>query len=245
MHIILTGATGLVGSAALDALLLSKEVTKVTILSRKPVPQADTHAKVTVLLHQDFSTYPGCNPTLGDTIKDAAGCIWALGISQNAVSKTDYSTTTRDYPNAFVKYLASVVTSPCSFVFVSGEGATHNPGILTTLFAKVKGETEQDLLAFAEKNSNVSVYVARPGGVDPGQHKELLALGKTTSYPTLAKVIFPLFNAVYPGMMSPTRELGQSLVKLAMMKGEPVQGRGIQLNGRLVTNVGLRAMMGL
>lgn len=41
MHAILTGATGLVGSAALDAMLKSKDVTMITILSRRPVKMAE------------------------------------------------------------------------------------------------------------------------------------------------------------------------------------------------------------
>jgi nucleoside-diphosphate-sugar epimerase len=245
MHIILTGATGLVGSAALDALLFSKEVTKVTILSRKPVPQAESHAKVKVIDYQDFSTYPEFNKNLSEAIKDASGCIWALGISQNAVSKKDYIAITRDFPNAFVKYLSSIVSTPCSFVLVSGEGATQKPGAFTPLFGKVKGQAETDLLNFSEKNSNISVYVARPAAVDPGQHKELLALGKTSATPMLAKVLFPAMYTIYPSMMSPTRELGQALVKLAMMKGEAVQGPGVEQNGRIVNNVGLRSMVGL
>ena len=79
MHLILTGATGLVGSAALQAMLTSKAVTSVTILSRRPVPQAEGHEKVNVILHKDFSNYP---PDLLDKLKGAEGCVWALGISQ-------------------------------------------------------------------------------------------------------------------------------------------------------------------
>lgn len=38
MHLILTGATGgLIGSSALDALLRMNSVTKISILSRRPV----------------------------------------------------------------------------------------------------------------------------------------------------------------------------------------------------------------
>jgi NAD dependent epimerase/dehydratase family enzyme len=82
MHLILTGATGLVGSACLQAMLTTKAVTSVTVLSRRPVPQAEGHEKVQVILHKDFNDYPS---EVLEKLKDAEGCVWALGVSQNDV----------------------------------------------------------------------------------------------------------------------------------------------------------------
>ncbi len=82
MHLILTGATGLVGSACLHAMLTTKAVTTVTILSRRPVPQAEGQAKVQVILHTDFNEYPS---EVLEKLKGAEGCVWALGVSQNDV----------------------------------------------------------------------------------------------------------------------------------------------------------------
>lgn len=86
MHIILTGATGLVGSAALAHILSlpAGSVSRLSILSRRPVPMAANKPNVTVIEHQDFSHYP---PELLEKLKGASGCIWALGVSQNGVSK--------------------------------------------------------------------------------------------------------------------------------------------------------------
>lgn len=86
MHLILTGATGLVGSATLDAMLKMKDITKISVLSRRPVPLAahGNDPRVQVLLHQDFGSYP---PELLSQLNGANGAVWALGISQNQVSK--------------------------------------------------------------------------------------------------------------------------------------------------------------
>ena len=54
MHVVLTGATGLIGAGVLHAMLTMKTVTKVSIISRRPVPMADGHEKAHVLLHKDF-----------------------------------------------------------------------------------------------------------------------------------------------------------------------------------------------
>jgi uncharacterized protein YbjT (DUF2867 family) len=84
MHLILTGATGLVGTAALHHLLAAPSVTKVTILSRRPVPLAANNPKVTTIIHEDYTSYP---PALLADLKGAQACIWALGVSINDVPK--------------------------------------------------------------------------------------------------------------------------------------------------------------
>ena len=84
MHLILTGATGLVGSACLHQMLLNKSITRISILSRRPVPMAAEHAHVHVIIHKDFSAY---SAEVLEELKGAEGCVWALGISVFRVSK--------------------------------------------------------------------------------------------------------------------------------------------------------------
>lgn len=84
MHVILTGATGLIGAGVLQHMLATPEITRVSILSRRPVALAEGHEKAKVIIHKDFHTY---DPSVLDEIKDANGCVWALGISQNDVDK--------------------------------------------------------------------------------------------------------------------------------------------------------------
>lgn len=84
MHLILTGASGFVGSLCLDYMLNDAAVTKISILSRKPVPQADGHSKATVIIHSDMAVYD--EATL-NKLAGAVGCVWTLGPSMLAVSK--------------------------------------------------------------------------------------------------------------------------------------------------------------
>lgn len=84
MHLILTGATGLVGSAVLHSMITTPTVTKVSILSRRPVAQAEGHEKVSVIIHNDYTTYP--SEVLAQ-LKDAEGVVWAQGISSTQVGK--------------------------------------------------------------------------------------------------------------------------------------------------------------
>lgn len=109
MHLVLTGATGLVGSAVLDAMLKTPAhvLPKITVLSRRPVRMVDdynlarhqTHTeeqdreqqqeeRVRVILHRDFARYDlQDDDKLWDRIRDATGCVWALGIGQFQVGK--------------------------------------------------------------------------------------------------------------------------------------------------------------
>lgn len=86
MHLILTGATGLVGSAVLDAMIKTKDISKISILSRRPVKMAEDakDPRVNVILHKDFEKY---DSELLRRLEGADGVVWALGISQTAVSK--------------------------------------------------------------------------------------------------------------------------------------------------------------
>jgi len=84
MHLILTGATGLVGSGVLHHMLQAPSISQISILSRRPVPQAEGHSKAKVIIQKDFSSY---SEELLKELKGAEGVVWAQGISQTQVSK--------------------------------------------------------------------------------------------------------------------------------------------------------------
>jgi hypothetical protein len=87
-HLILTGATGLVGSAVLDTMIkMSAQggaISRISILSRSDVPMASGHDNINVIKMADFNTY---DSKLLEELKGAEGCVWAQGISVTQVSK--------------------------------------------------------------------------------------------------------------------------------------------------------------
>lgn len=86
MHLILTGATGLVGSAALNAMINMPEVSGISVLSRRPVKMAEDakDPRINIILHHDFTKY---GAEVLAQLKGASGLVWALGTGQNAVSR--------------------------------------------------------------------------------------------------------------------------------------------------------------
>lgn len=241
MHLILTGATGLVGAGVLHNMLAVESVSRISILSRRPVTMAEGHDKAKVIILKDFKNY---DDQLLEQLKDAQGVVWALGVSQNDVNKTEYYEITHDYTVAAAKAFSNLHPStPFTFVYVSGEGATQKPGALTPIFGRVKGETETSLHELHKANPNFNVYNVRPAGVDWRHHPEIHPFIPQQAF--YKKALLPVLDVMYKPMMTPTRPLGKILTELAMSKGGPLEGKDIQMDGQLVSNVAIRRMAGL
>jgi hypothetical protein len=251
MHLILTGATGVVGSGVLAHILSlpAGQVTRLSILSRKPIAMAEDANKphVKVIHHEDFSSYP---PEVLQELKGADGVVWALGISQNEVNKEDYIKITKDYTLEAAKAFGGL-SDNFKFVYVSGEGATTTPGMFTPLFGRVKGDTEAALLDLGKKMPTLKVFSLRPGAVDPYSHPEVLkaVAAKLRGQPLWqragTRALLPVLRAAYKDMVSPTKDLGRVLTDLAMGSGEPLEGKGIEGEGRTIANVGFRRLAGI
>lgn len=258
MHLILTGATGLVGTSVLHEMLAQESISRISILSRRPVKMAEGHEKAKVIIHKDFKVY---DKALLDELKDAHGCVWAQGVSQNDVNKEcvlrtlvlkrrltvqlrEYFEITHNYPLEAAKAFSTLhPESPFTFIYVSGEGATQTPGMFTPIFGRVKGQIEAALLEFGKQHPMFKVYNVRPGGVDWTSHPEIHPFMPQQAL--YKKALMTPLNMVYKGLMTPTRPMGKIMTELAMSKGEPLQGKDIGMEGRLVPNAAIRRMAGL
>lgn len=74
MHLILTGATGMVGEGVLQAFLTSSNISKIAILSRRPVPAvcAAKDPGVNLIICRDFGKY---DPTVLSQLQGANGMV--------------------------------------------------------------------------------------------------------------------------------------------------------------------------
>lgn len=249
MHLILTGATGLVGSAVLHAMLTTPSVSKISILSRRPVPQAEGQAKAKVFITKDFSNY---ERGVLEELRDAHGVVWAQGISSTQVDKPEYEKIAHELPLSFARAISQTTSpDPINFIYVSGEGATTTPGMLTPHWASIKGKTESALLEMSKSKEyeNLRPISLRPGGVDEKEHTEIHEF--VPEKKGLAKmaegVLLPPLRVLMPRMMSPTRELGKVLTELALGEGKafPEKDEGVSGEGRTLNNVAQRRLAGL
>lgn len=76
MKVVIFGATGLAGSAILNACLVHNSITKIYIISRRALgDERDSNSKVEVILHTDFSQYPS---ELLAKLKGTELCFWSV-----------------------------------------------------------------------------------------------------------------------------------------------------------------------
>ncbi|KAL2017737.1 hypothetical protein VTK56DRAFT_1707 [Thermocarpiscus australiensis] len=177
MKVIVTGCTGLVGSALVRQCLANDKISHVFALTRKPLPDAVAkNPKATVILHEDFSTYP---PELLSQLAGAEGCLWAIG--GRATQFPDVETCRRvqvDYTLAAAKAFAEHLVphlpegKQFRFVFCSGKFAEWDQKKPLHFMAdtrRIKGQAEQGLceIADADSTKRFVVYCARPSGILP------------------------------------------------------------------------------
>jgi uncharacterized protein YbjT (DUF2867 family) len=176
MKIIVTGATGLIGTEVARQAIIDENISEVVLIVRSQ-PEIQ-HPKITVVLHSDFSSYAG----LESYFTNANALIWCLGISQTQVSKKQYEVITYDYTKACADFCKQV-NPAIRFVFVSGDGADRTEKS-RTLFSRIKGKTENALLQSGLQH----IFIARPDAVNP-RHKNPKA-------PFLYKLVYPLFPLI-------------------------------------------------
>ncbi|KAF3005258.1 hypothetical protein E8E14_005694 [Neopestalotiopsis sp. 37M] len=185
-------------------MLASKEVTRISILSRRPVPAAETDPRVRVLLHKDFSTY---DTSVLEQLRGANGVV-------------EYIKITKDWPLAAAKAFDKLPQNndPFRFVYVSGGGATQTPTLFTSLYGRVKGETELELSRLC--NDRLRIESVRPVGVDASSHEAIKPYipDPGVVYKVMGLAFLPLIRTVMRSMHSPTQPLGDFLVQMAMGK---------------------------
>jgi putative NADH-flavin reductase len=101
-RIIVTGATGMVGSEVVRQAILDDEIEMVTAIVRKPLDIQ--HSKLKTIIHKDFNDYSN----ISDLFKQRDACIWCLGISQYQVSKNDFEMITYNYTVEAAKAMLNV-----------------------------------------------------------------------------------------------------------------------------------------
>lgn len=197
VKILVTGATGMVGSEVVRQALIDPEIEQITALLRRPLKVE--HPKLKTVLHQNFLNYSG----LADVFRAQDACLWCLGISQSQVSKEEYHKITYDHAVAGAQ--AMLAANPeITFLFLSGLGADSTEKS-RVLFARVKGMTENALRKLPFKK----FYIARPGGIKPTHPKE--------HAPFIEKIwlpLFPLFNFLRPTMFITSEELARGMLRV-------------------------------
>ncbi len=155
MKAIIFGATGMIGKGVLLECLDLVDVEAVLTIGRSKVDV--NHPKLTQIEHSDFLDFTAIESDLAGY--DA--CFYCLGISAAGMGESLYTKITHDYTLAAAQTLYKL-NPEMTFTFVSGVG-TDSTEKGRQMWARVKGKTENDLMAIGFKK----VIMFRPGAIIP------------------------------------------------------------------------------
>ena len=202
MRVVLFGATGMVGGAALLECLDDARVTAVLSVSRRPC--GVQHPRLTEALADDLFRLDAVRPALAG----ADACFFCLGVSAVGLTEAVYTRVTHDLTLSVARGRLAAGARPV-FCYVSGAG-TDSTGGGRSMWARVKGRTENDLLAMPFR----AAYMLRPGFIQPLRGVRSRTRLYQAFYTALAP-LSPLLPRLLPGLATTSVAMGRALIHLA------------------------------
>src|SRR5579864_671829 len=155
IHLVIVGATGMVGGYALRYALNHPAVGSVTSIGRRKF--GISNPKLKEVLHENFAD---CS-ALANALSGQDAAVYCLGTYTGSVPDAELRAITADYTIEFARVLGA--SSPnAAFSFLSGNGADPT-GRSRLAFARYKGQAEKALLATGFPR----VYIFRPAYIYP------------------------------------------------------------------------------
>ncbi len=193
-RVLLTGATGMVGSSVLAALLEEESVTEVVSLGRRS--SGRTHAKLTDVNFTDFGNSGSYTQYLAgiDTV------FHCLATYSARVSRETYSEITVDWLINLTRSCEEA-TPDATFCLFSAQGARTDGGGMSFAL-RVKGEAETVLFASRIKRK----FAFRPGYIAPSERSRW----KPVDF------LFARLHSLAPSIGVTSDELAQAMVITAI-----------------------------
>lgn len=199
MKVLITGATGMVGKGVLLECLDHPDIEQVITIGRSELDITDSQLKS--LIHKDFKDYSAIN----DQLKGIDACYLCMGVSAAGLSEEKYTELTYDYTLALANTLIAL-NPEMTCTYVSGQG-TDSTEQGRSMWARVKGKTENDLLKLGFKQA----FMFRPGGIIPLRGIK----SKTRLYQFFYDYfmwLIKLIKWMSPNSIVNTTQIGQSMI---------------------------------
>lgn len=197
----------MVGQGVLRECLLDPYVERVLSIVRAPTGQRES--KLRELVHNNFFDFSAMAGELGGY--DA--CFFCLGVSSAGMQESDYRRVTYDITLSAARALAPL-NPGMTFIYVSGTG-TDSSVKGRTMWARVKGKTENDLLRLPFK----AACMFRPGGIVPLHGVKSKTTFVRVLYTVLGPVL-PMLYALFPKYVTTTEQMGRAMLTVAK-RGAP------------------------
>lgn len=202
MHVLIFGATGMIGHGALEACLRDPAVERVTVIGRRALGRV--HPKLTEHVRADVADLSGLEAGLAEV--DA--CLFCLGVSAAGLDERRYTALTYDLALSVGRTLVRL-NPEMAFVYVSGLGtdATEQGRVM---WARVKGRTENALLALPFRTA----VMFRPGVIQPVEGARSSTRWYRILYAVMAPLM-PVLRRLFPGQIVTSAEMGRALLATA------------------------------
>ena len=198
LHVIVTGATGMVGEGVLQEALESEAVEKVLVINRKPC--GILHSKLSEVIHDNFFDLT----PIADLLRPYDACFFCLGVSSVGKKEPEFYRLTYTL-TLHVATLLSQLNPQMTFCYISGAG-TDSSENGKMMWARVKGKTENALKKLPFKK----VYHFRPGLLQPTP-----GLKNTLPYYRYINWLLPVVNLLAPKYISTLKKLGKAMITAA------------------------------
>jgi uncharacterized protein YbjT (DUF2867 family) len=202
MKAILFGATGMVGQGVLQECLRSSEVESVLSIARGTT--GHPHPKLREIAHRDFTDFSAIEGEL----RGYDVCFFCLGVSSIGMNEADYRRVTYDFTLAAAQVLARQ-NPGMTFIYVSGSG-TDSSGNGTTMWARVKGQTENALFEFPFR----AAYAFRPAYIQPLDGIVPKTTWLRAGY-AIVGPLYPIWKALFPKYVTTTAQVGRAMIHVA------------------------------
>ncbi len=202
MNVVIFGATGMVGAGVLLECFADPRVTSILVVTRSPTGR--THPKLREVPHADFFNYD----TLRADFAACDACFFCLGVTSVGMKEAEYTRVTYELTLAAARTMVQA-NPQMTFCFVSGVG-TDSTERGRTMWARVKGKTENALLALGFK----AAYMFRPGYIQPIGDVQSKTGWVQTAY-DIARPLYPLINRLLPNNSTTTSNLGRAMIQVA------------------------------
>lgn len=203
IKVIITGSTGMVGEGVLHECLLDSRVEQVLVINRKTCGLK--HPKLVELLRPDFLHLEDIAHEFAQY--DAA--YLCLGVSSIGKKEDEYFLLTHSL-TLHIAQLLSAQNSNMTICYVSGIG-TDSSEKGRSMWARVKGKTENDLMKLAFKN----VFAFRPGFIKPTK-----GLRNSHSFYKYVNWMFPIGRTFFPQSFCTLEEVGKAMIQCAFWDSE-------------------------
>ena len=199
INTIITGVTGMVGEGVLHECLKHPDIDSVLVINRKPCEVK--HEKLKEIIHKDLFDLS----SIEGQLTGYNACYFCAGVSSVGKKENEYKRITYDLTMHVAKSLVKL-NPDMTFTYVSGVG-TDSTEKGRSMWARVKGKTENDLMKLPFKAS----YIFRPGYIQPTK-----GLKNTYKFYKVIAPFYPLIKLLFSNSVCALEEIGLSMINATL-----------------------------